>query len=251
MIKIINKYFLLIFCIFFNLDLNAQNSNCSLAIPFVDNNCVLFWPPTPGPVTRCYSFYLEDDSVDFNFIPFVPVGTCQDAISWYTLYNSECSLIDTSISGDFYNLAENLNYTICYTIQCPTTGVINLLCTYELITLPIELTYFTYRIEYNNIRLLWETATETNNCCFVLYHSTDLQNWLNIGSVEGAGNSLNPTNYSFIYDSPSEGVNYFKIQQEDFDGRITEFNSIAIFFNKKIKPTNVFEKYNILGQQIK
>jgi hypothetical protein len=241
----------LFFCIFFITKINAQNNSCSLATPFIDNNCVLFSPPTAGPVTRCYSFYLETNSVDFNFVPFAPVGTCEDAISWYTLYNSTCDIINTNLNGNFENLIENNNYTICYTIQCPTTGVINLLCTYELITLPIELIYFSARIEYNNIRLLWETASETNNCCFTIYHSTDYINWLNIGSVEGVGNSLNPTSYSFIYDNPSEGINYFKLRQEDFDGKITEFNIIAVPFIKKTKPNDIYQRYNILGQQIK
>lgn len=244
------KYFFILLSFFMTFNLYAQNNSCSLATPFIDNNCVVFSPPTQGPVTRCYSFYLESNSVDFNFIPFVPVGTCQDEISRYTLYDSNCNPIDTTINGDFFNLTENLSYTICYTIQCPTTGVINLLCTYELITLPIELLYFNSRTEYNNIKLIWETATETNNCCFTIYHSTDFKNWLNIGSVEGAGNSNIPITYSFTFDRPLEGINYFKLQQEDFDGNKTEFNSIAVYFIKKNRATDIFQKYNILGQKI-
>jgi hypothetical protein len=251
MIKIFLKTLFLVFCVFFKLELNAQNINCSLAIPFNDNNCILFSPPTAGPITRCYSFYLADDSVDFNFIPFAPVGTCEDAISWYTLYDSNCDTINTNLDGNFQNLIENNDYTICYTIQCPTDGVINLICSYELITLPIELIYFNARIEYNNIRLLWETATEINNDYFTIYHSSDFINWLRIGSVQGAGNSSQPLLYNFLYNKPSEGVNYFKLQQIDFDGKTTEFNIIAVYFINKNKPNDIFQKYNILGQQIK
>jgi len=247
----IKKHIILFLSVFITLNTYTQNINCSLAIPFIDNDCILFSPPTAGPITRCYSFYLVDDSVDFNFVSFAPLNTCTDAIAWYTLYDSNCDTITTNLDGNFQNLIENSNYTICYTIQCPTNGVINLLCTYELIVLPIELLYFNARIEYNNIRLIWETTTEVNNCCFILYHSTDFVNWLSIGRVDGAGNSITPLSYSFIFNNPSNGVNYFKLVQENFDGKRTEFNTLAIYFIKKTNPNDIFQKYNILGQQIK
>lgn len=245
------KNYIILFLIFFiHLKLNAQNDNCAFAIPFIDNNCVIISPSSSGPITKCYSFYLQDDSVDFTFIPFVPIGTCEDAITTYILYDLNCNPIDTNTNGEFYNLIENEYYTICYTITCPTIGVVNLICASELITLPVELLYFNARVEYNNIRLLWETATETNNRCFILYHSTDLENWLNIGSVSGAGTSVYPITYSFIFNKASDGLNYFKLVQEDFDGKTVEFSVNVVFFVKKNNITDIFQKYNILGQKI-
>jgi hypothetical protein len=229
----------------------SQNFSCDFATPFTDNNCVFFSPSTPGPLTNCYSFLSPGDSVDFNFTSYGPLGDCEDVIEYYTLYTNECDSITTNTDGLFAGLIPDIYYVVCYTVQCPTTGVINLLCTQEILILPIELLYFNARVEFNSIRLMWGTASEDNNASFTIYRSNNLVDWVDMGSVEGSGNSTQEIAYHIICDTPIEGVNYFKLTQTDYDGNITTFNIIAVVFTKKIIAYDIFERYNILGQQIK
>ena len=226
-------------------------ATCVTAIPYVDNSCVFISPPTAGPVTRCYKFISPEDSIDFDFTPYGPIGTCDDAITSINLYDDNCNFISTNDSGEFAGLTIDQQYRVCFTVTCPTTGVINLICTQELNALPIELIYFIHRIEYNSVRLLWATGSETNNSYFIISKSTDFVIWTDIGTVNGANTSNVKLTYSFLYNGLTEGVSYFRLSQVDNDGTVTPCETIAVIFNVKNKSYDIFERYNILGQEAK
>ncbi|MFM7023396.1 MAG: hypothetical protein ACKOXB_10485 [Flavobacteriales bacterium] len=84
--------------------------------------------------------------------------------------------------------------------------------------LPVELVAFDVRKQDGKTVLSWSTASEINNDYFSVQRSSDGTNWLQIGTVSGAGNSNALLNYSFADELPGEGVNYYKIVQVDFDG---------------------------------
>lgn len=225
-------------------------STCDNPLIFNDNTCIFYSPPTAGPITRCFRFYIVDDSVSFSFTPYGPVGTCLDYIESYDLYDGNCSLIETNNSGFFLNLLPNNFYTVCYTIQCPTDGVVNLLCTVELITLPVKLLYFTAENINGKLTLLWSTAIEINNLGFVIERSTDLSLWKNIGFIEGNGYSNTIINYDFVDDSPINGINYYRLKQIDNNNNYEIHNTIAVLWSNK-NEYNIFRMYNILGQRIR
>lgn len=97
-------------------------------------------------------------------------------------------------------------------------------------TLPIELLSFTHKVEQNQIYLLWSTATELNNDYMAIERSVDGQNFSEIGRVQGAGNSVERIDYSFIDQSPYPGTNYYRLKQGDFDGTSTYHKVIAVEF---------------------
>jgi hypothetical protein len=97
--------------------------------------------------------------------------------------------------------------------------------------LPIELIWFTGRVEGEHIILEWATASETNNDYFEIWHSTN-NKWENISVIKGAGNSSNVLMYSEEHYGASYGINYYKLVQVDFDGEYDTFNTITI--NKPI-----------------
>lgn len=87
--------------------------------------------------------------------------------------------------------------------------------------LPVELLEFTATpVDNERVLLKWSTATETNNAYFSVQHSKDgISNWQEIGQVKGAGNSLETQYYSYWDNAPLTGVNYYRLQQFDFDGK--------------------------------
>jgi hypothetical protein len=225
----------------------GQTNTCATATPFIDNSCIQF-SPARAAIQSCYTFTSPADSIEFTFTAFVPQNTCQDAITSYTLYDQSCGLISTSSVGLFTNLQPGNQYVVCYTTQCPTTGVITLLCTTENIVLPVQLIYLTAESTPTSINVIWGTASEQNCSGFFLERSTDLSGWVNIGFVEGMGNSQQLVNYYFEDKSPVHGVNYYRLTQYDLDGDFEILQTIAIMWNRKIQ-TSPFRYYNFLGQK--
>ncbi len=65
----------------------------------------------------------------------------------------------------------------------------------------------------------WVTTTEINNEYFKVQRSVNGGSlWEVIGSVESTGNTPGGDYYNFIDENPVEGLIYYRIQQNDFDG---------------------------------
>ena len=86
---------------------------------------------------------------------------------------------------------------------------------------PIELVSFTAKPNQNQVELTWTTATEENNEFFTIERSQDGQNWEEIATIPGAGNSNELLQYSFVDQNPLEGQTYYHLKQTDFDGTST------------------------------
>jgi hypothetical protein len=84
--------------------------------------------------------------------------------------------------------------------------------------LPIEMLAFTAERANDHSVLNWTTVTEINSDYFSIQHSTDGQNFTEIGTLNAAGNSTEMIDYDFTHTSPNKGVNYYKIVNYDFDG---------------------------------
>jgi hypothetical protein len=94
--------------------------------------------------------------------------------------------------------------------------------------LPITLTAFTAQCKDGQVLLNWETESEINNAFFHIEKSMDLLHWDPISTVEGAGNSATQLFYSYLDQNRPEGVLYYRLSQEDFDGTTTYFAPIAV-----------------------
>ncbi|MDA9555385.1 T9SS type A sorting domain-containing protein [Pelobium sp.] len=94
--------------------------------------------------------------------------------------------------------------------------------------LPVELISFIGKNTDSGVKLSWETASEKNNQRFDILHSTDKNYFQVISSVAGKGNSSSTNKYNYLDIQPSTGENYYKLNQVDFDGKVTSFNTIAV-----------------------
>lgn len=122
----------------------------------------------------------------------------------------------------------NISLTVTDALGCVDafSQAVNIGC-----LLPIELLNFEgYNNDDYNV-LNWSTATEKNNDYFKVEKSTDGVTFSAIGEVNGAGNSLQKVNYSFIDKSPKTGINYYRLTQTDFDKR-SEMSHVISIENK-------------------
>ncbi len=85
--------------------------------------------------------------------------------------------------------------------------------------LPVELVSFSAKKEQEAVVLKWQTASETNNEGFEVGHSTAGRDWEYLGFVAGYGNSASAHDYFFTHENPSNGINYYRLRQTDFDGQ--------------------------------
>jgi len=94
--------------------------------------------------------------------------------------------------------------------------------------LPIELMDFSAVKKDAVVLLEWSTASEINNQYFELERSIDGIDFHTIKKMNGAGNSNSILEYSYIDDSPLNGVNYYRLKQTDFDGEFSFSNIRAV-----------------------
>jgi len=93
--------------------------------------------------------------------------------------------------------------------------------------LPVELTRFVASELNEGILLEWATASELNNAGFEVQRSADGSVWEKIGWVDGHGTSLDFHHYVFGDYKPLKGLNYYRLQQVDYDGSM-EYSPIVV-----------------------
>ena len=83
---------------------------------------------------------------------------------------------------------------------------------------PIELISFTATPQESEVVLNWSTASEINNAYFKVERSSDGENFLTLGQVQGSGTSSMYHAYSYSDETPGKGKIYYRLTQYDFDG---------------------------------
>ena len=102
-------------------------------------------------------------------------------------------------------------------------------------TLPIELTNFDYSCNNETLKLNWSTASETNNDYFVVLGSDDALEWTEVGKIAGANNSNTKLNYYFNIPKHYSNLNYYKLNQVDFDNSYSYSNILYLDCQPKSK----------------
>jgi hypothetical protein len=95
------------------------------------------------------------------------------------------------------------------------------------ITLPVKLTTFNANEKNGTIRLNWSTASETNSAHYNILRSSTANDFVKINQVSANGTTSNVSNYSFVDETPLPGINYYKLQQVDFDGNSELFGPVS------------------------
>ena len=90
---------------------------------------------------------------------------------------------------------------------------------------------FTVQPQGNEAILQWSTASEQNTKDFIVQRSHDGVTWNSIGNVIAAGNSSTVSNYSYTDAQPGIGTIYYRILQEDNDGRYSYSKVVSVSFH--------------------
>jgi hypothetical protein len=105
--------------------------------------------------------------------------------------------------------------------------------------LPVTFLNFSGYKDGSRNQLSWTTATEINNRGFEVQRSTDGVNYIAIGfvnSLAAGGNSNDKLSYRFTDNTPAGVKQYYRLRQEDFDGR-NKLSTIVLINGSK--PTGV------------
>jgi hypothetical protein len=94
--------------------------------------------------------------------------------------------------------------------------------------LPVELLTFTATAASNAVNLDWSTASETNNHFYTVERSKDLKSFETVARIEGAGNANHTLYYSTKDENPYQGVSYYRLVQNDFDGKQTIYGPLVV-----------------------
>ncbi len=93
--------------------------------------------------------------------------------------------------------------------------------------LPIILSSFDAVKKGNASQLDWHTSMESNNKGFHVQRSKNATNWETLDFINGVGYSNLDNAYNFVDNKPTKGVNYYRLKQEDFNGR-TSYSDIKV-----------------------
>lgn len=100
--------------------------------------------------------------------------------------------------------------------------------TWNISIVPVELTSFTASVIGNDVKLLWQTATELNNSGFSVERKIGESEFMEIAFVPGFGTTSEPKSYSFTDLDLRSGQYTYRLKQIDFDGTFTYSDEIAV-----------------------
>ena len=133
-------------------------------------------------------------------------------------FNPGGQIILATSDDKLYRLESNLSMTLLGTLTVSGIGNDLTSCSFPLSILPVVWDNFTAELKDNHHALLsWTVSLQADNKGYTIEHSTDGVNWTAIGFVSNAATGR----YSFVAVNPVNGVHYYRIRQEDLNGKAT------------------------------
>ena len=202
--------------------------------------------PTPIPIMvnvgipagQTYAFYITND--------FGAGLSYTDGTSGTALLASDANISMNGGIGKSYPFGLTFAYRYINTHAHYVPGI----------ALPVELSSFWATPLDKNVRLDWTTLNETNNDYFTLERSRDGNDWEEVTTQAGHGNSSEQIDYSFMDRNPYWGVSYYRISQTDFDGTVKYYSDVKSVNMTSpeigkliVSPNPAEEKIEIIGSR--
>ena len=183
------------------------------------------WNTLPFVNDALYSLSFPANQTDIGYaagMNGIIVKSTDGGASWVQQTSgTSVILFGIAFADEFTGYAVGENGTILKTV---TGGVI-----------PVELTSFKAQLEEREVRLSWQTATETNNSGFFVQRKVG-SNWENIDFVQGYGTTSETHSYDYI-DNLSElnyqGKVYYRLKQVDYDGGTDYSSTVEVTYEPK------------------
>ncbi len=146
------------------------------------------------------------------------IGSLTNGLTGVKWYNSVGAVIDTGRPGFYIKPTASTFYVVeqmvCGYYSRDTVNV-------TVGTVPLKFINYNLILSLKgtkqSLENIWQTANEINVSHFNIQRSINGNNFITIGKVKAQNKLTNE--YSFIDETPNEGLNYYKIESVDFDGR--------------------------------
>jgi len=159
-------------------------------------------------------------------------------VSYYTLNQGIAAGNNTGLTT-IMDLKGNNNGTASgFTLSGTSTNYI--LQKTNLTILPVTWLGFVAQKQNDKVSLSWSTANEQNSENYIVQHSSNGNTWTNIGNIAAALNSNTIQQYSLLHNNPVKGVNYYRIAQQDADGRTSYSKIVTLLFETQLKKLIVY-----------
>ena len=214
---------------------------------YYDNNNYIFLSPTfdysnCDNVTYTVNVSYSIRTNDGFFVNFYDAGVLQTSISVASgtttitapnTFDQMSFLLTTFASG-------GSPFRFCH------MNWVNIVCNKSL---PIELLYFEVakKDAFNSIEFV--TEIEINNDYFIIQRSEDGVFYEDIAEIDGNGSTNTPFMYNYKDYDFNHVVNYYRLQQIDFNGVLTSFNTIVVDNTKKDRK-HLKMRLNVLGEVV-
>lgn len=195
-------------------------------------DAVKFFSFSPTAPT-VYSLTSDNVNASINaFSPFsggeiIPLRIRGNTIRFESTFSSVNFALGSDAEGYLFDIVVDSTYTI------NTSGLEN----YYLIVntgaspLPVDLVSFSAEPQASHVALAWETASEYNSSHFVVQKSTNGSVFNDLATVKAAGFSSSANTYEAQDFEPTNGLNYYRLKQFDFDGSSETFNTLVVSWN--------------------
>lgn len=126
---------------------------------------------------------------------------------------------NTAGTGRTVNVTPPNNSTTNYTVTDEYGCVTDQFSVTTSGTLPVSILKYDVVLQNKTVTVSWSTSTEANNDYFTIERSANGVDFTAIGTVDGAGNSNETKNYSFIDGQPLPGTSFYRLSQTNFDAQ--------------------------------
>ncbi len=117
------------------------------------------------------------------------------------------------------------------------------------VALPVELMSFGVDQKENDIHINWSTTNEINNDGYIILHSIDGENFNELAKIIAYNEISSKNDYEFVDQIVSNGLNYYKLLQVDYDGHIYQLGVrhilISHSFSLELYPNPASQTINI------
>ena len=161
-------------------------------------------------------------------------------VNAFTTTGGEGSVRYTGNAGLNSSLTGSANVVVCRATGATASGstsgfgsakiISN--CPSCLYALPADLEDFEAKKAGNTIQLEWVTKSEINHDFFAVEWSVDGLNWQEITQVRSGQAYGDGKKYTWVHTSPVSGVNYYRLKQQDIDGKFKYTSIITHRINK-------------------
>lgn len=143
-----------------------------------------------------------------------------------------------------FNVSGNVAFKGIYGIKITSSDIvyafIDNIAMVNVTTLPLTWLDFSAKTQDNNVALKWSTASEQGTKNFIIQHSANGIDWNKAGETPAAGNSSINKYYSYTDASPFSGANYYRLIQQDVDGRQTYSKVIYVYLGDQLFHFSVY-----------